>query len=45
MCANFEPAPRDDFTTHFEARRPEFEYKAELYPCQDGPVLVRQGER
>lgn len=44
MCANYEPAHCDDFTVYFDAQRPEFEYKTDLYPCQDGPILVRQGQ-
>lgn len=45
MCANFEPTSRDDLTSHFDVQRPEFEYGADLYPGQDGPILVRQGVR
>ena len=44
MCANYEPEHRDDFTAYFDTQRPEFEYRTDLYPCQDGPILVRQGQ-
>ena len=43
MCANYQPAHRDDFTEYFDVQRPEFDYGADLYPCQKGPILVRQG--
>lgn len=45
MCANYEPVSRHDLTAHFDVQRPEFEYSMDLYPCQDGPILVRQGVR
>lgn len=45
MCANFEPVSRNDLTSYFDVQRPEFEYGADLYPCQDAPILVRQGVR